>query len=204
MSNPWDQRYASDEYVYGTKPNVFFKSQIEQLTPGKILMVAEGEGRNAVHAAEQGWEVTAFDSSLEGQKKAERLAEKAGVHILYEVGELASLEFEQEAFDALGIIFAHFPHDRKADYLQRLLKYLKPGGIVIFEAYGKGQIAYRESKGSKGGPPDVRALYSVAELQEIFKGMDMTLLRDEEVELQEGSLHTGTSQVVRFVGKKPV
>lgn len=75
---------------------------------------------------------------------------------------------------------------------------------MIFEAYGKGQIAYRESKGSKGGPPDVRALYSVAELQEIFKGMDMTLLRDEEVELQEGSLHTGTSQVVRFVGKKPV
>lgn len=76
MSNPWDQRYASDEYVYGTKPNVFFKSQIEQLTPGKILMVAEGEGRNAVHAAEQGWEVTAFDSSLEGQKKPNGLPKK--------------------------------------------------------------------------------------------------------------------------------
>lgn len=46
--------------AYGTEPNAFFKAQLDQLTPGRLLLPAEGEGRNAVYAAKKGWEVAAF------------------------------------------------------------------------------------------------------------------------------------------------
>ena len=37
MDNFWDQRYSSFEYVYGKEPNVFFKSEIDKLKPGKNI-----------------------------------------------------------------------------------------------------------------------------------------------------------------------
>ncbi len=203
MADKWNERYAAEEYVYGTEPNVFFKFQMEKLSPGKILMAAEGEGRNAVFAAGLGWEVTAFDRSAEGKKKADKLAALKGVTIDYKVGEFSDLEFEPEAYDALGLIFAHFAADRKVDYLRRLVKYVKPRGFVIFQAYDKEQVKYRERGISRGGPPDVDVLYSVDEVKRIFTGLDIVSLLDEEVELQEGKLHTGPSRVVRFIGRKP-
>ena len=75
MKNFWDERYKAKAYVYGKEPNQYFAEKLRELEPGKILLPAEGEGRNAVFAARQGWEVSAFDSSSEGRKKAFLLAE---------------------------------------------------------------------------------------------------------------------------------
>ena len=63
----WNERYSADEYAYGTSPNEFFRKNIEQLPPGKILLPGDGEGRNAVYAAALGWDVTAFDMSDEAE-----------------------------------------------------------------------------------------------------------------------------------------
>ena len=66
----WDTRYASEGYAYGIAPNEFFKNSVATYKPsGKMLLPAEGEGRNAVYAAKEGLEVTAFDISVEGRKK---------------------------------------------------------------------------------------------------------------------------------------
>lgn len=86
--NPWDIRYANAQYVYGTEPNQFFKHNIDMLLPGKILLPAEGEGRNAVYAAQQGWMVDAMDSSIQARHKALYLAEKKNVSITYQLGTL--------------------------------------------------------------------------------------------------------------------
>lgn len=76
MSQFWNERYSQAEYVYGETPNVFFAAQLDKLSAGTIILPCEGEGRNAVYAASQGWEVKAFDASEAGQKKALLLAEK--------------------------------------------------------------------------------------------------------------------------------
>src|SRR5680860_1842183 len=83
MDDFWNERYGIEEYVYGTEPNQFYKELLKKLSPGKILFPAEGEGRNAVFAAQNGWDVTAFDSSTEGKKKAEKLAAAKGVSVKY-------------------------------------------------------------------------------------------------------------------------
>ena len=85
----WDERYQGEDFVYGTEPNDFLRSQIDNLLPGRILCLAEGEGRNAVFLAEQGFTVTGVDQSSVGLAKAERLAAQRGVRIETLVADLA-------------------------------------------------------------------------------------------------------------------
>lgn len=126
MENKWDERYVQEEYIYGKEPNVYLRQKLEQLTVGKILFPAEGEGRNAIFAAKKGWEVTAFDASKEGKKKAEKLAIKNQVTIDYQRAKIEEISFSKESFDVIALIYAHFPADRQSLH-QKLSTYLKPG-----------------------------------------------------------------------------
>jgi 2-polyprenyl-3-methyl-5-hydroxy-6-metoxy-1,4-benzoquinol methylase len=108
MQDFWNIRYNQKEYAYGTQANQFLKEQIKNLKPGKALFPAEGEGRNATYAAQLGWEVEAFDLSIEGKNKAENLAKHRNVLINYTVGDLENIHFEPNQFDLIVLIFAHF------------------------------------------------------------------------------------------------
>lgn len=202
MKEFWDQRYRENAYAYGVEPNTFFKQQIDQLTPQHILMPAEGEGRNAVYAAMKGWQVDAFDISIEGQKKALSLAKDNGVNIHYIVSSVENLPYQTPAFDALGLIYAHFPGTKKSEYHQKLLSYLRPGGIVIFEAFSKKHLEYNSKNENVGGPKDLATLCSIEEIKDDFKNFDFLEIKEEEVELHEGLYHNGTGSVIRFVGRK--
>jgi 2-polyprenyl-3-methyl-5-hydroxy-6-metoxy-1,4-benzoquinol methylase len=118
-----------------TASSLTTKEQLIKIPAGTILFPAEGEGRNAIYAATQGWNVNAFDQSIEG--KAQKLANKHDVAINYEVGEFQSIGYQENQFDAIALIYAHFPADKKSSYHKILTTYLRPGGIVIFEAFSK-------------------------------------------------------------------
>lgn len=121
----WNDRYSKEEFAYGEQPNNYLKEQLSKLNVGTILFPAEGEGRNAVYAAKLGWTVSAFDISKEGQKKAFQLAEANKVKIDYQLGELQELNYKEGQFDAIGLIYAHFPADIKSHYHKMLDKLLK-------------------------------------------------------------------------------
>ncbi|MFA0964940.1 methyltransferase domain-containing protein [Roseivirga sp. BDSF3-8] len=200
----WNERYSQEGYAYGTAPNAFFKEQLQKLKPGKLLLPAEGEGRNAVFAAANGWKVEAFDISEAGRHKAYSLANEHGVKLNYTVGPLPELDFTPGYFDAIGLIYAHFPADIREKYHQVLQGYLKEGGVVILEAFGSDHLRYRDKNPAIGGPDKPEALLSVEEIQRDFKGFDIQLLCEKEVELSEGKYHIGTGSVVRFIGRKKV
>lgn len=197
----WNARYGEAEYVYGTEPNHYFATQLAKLPAGRLLLPAEGEGRNATFAASQGWQVEAFDQSSAGQVKALRLAEARDVHIDYQVAAFDEVAFAPATFDAIGLIYAHFPADRKAAYHQRLATWLRPGGYVILEAFSKEQLRYQAFSNS-GGPRDRDMLFSVKEILQAFAGFDVLEAVEEEITLQEGRYHDGLASVVRFVGRR--
>lgn len=201
-TNRWDDRYSNDEFAYGEHPNNFLKEQLEQLTAAKILFPAEGEGRNAVFAAQLGWEVSAFDISGEGKKKALRLAEKNNVAIDYQVGELQSLNYTEEQFDAIALIYAHFPAAIKSQLHKMLDVYLRKGGMVIFEAFSKNHLEYLAKDPNVGGPKDIESLFSIEEIKADFSNYEIILLEEKAIELNEGLYHNGQGSVIRFVGKK--
>lgn len=198
----WNERYSSEEFAYGTAPNVFLKEQLANTNCGKILFAAEGEGRNAVFAATLGWEAFAFDISTEGQKKALLLAQQAEVEISYEIGALEQLSYQPEQFDIIALIYAHFPAAIKSTYHKKLITLLKPGGLIIFEAFSKDHLHYNTVNPKVGGPKDIDDLFSIEELTSDFSSFDILQLEQTEIELSEGSFHNGTGSVIRFVGRK--
>lgn len=201
--NHWNERYKGDGFAFGKAPNEFFKDWLPRFSPGTILMPAEGEGRNGVYAATLGWKVTAFDLSEEGKTKATRLARENDVKLTYTVGDFADLQYDVSSFDAIGLIYAHFPAAQKSAFHQRLVSYLKPGGVVIFEAFGKGHLEYNARNPQVGGPREIDMLFSVEELKEDFNGLDFLLEPSERaIYLNEGERHSGMGSVIRFVGTK--
>ncbi|MBY0426032.1 MAG: class I SAM-dependent methyltransferase, partial [Cytophagales bacterium] len=138
----WNERYENKEFAYGEEPNQYLREQLAKLSPGSILFPAEGEGRNAVHAAKMGWQATGFDISEAGKNKALQLAEKNRVSIRYLLGTLESLDLGTERFDAMGLIYAHFPASIKSQYHRRLNRFLRVHGIIIFEAFSKEHIHF--------------------------------------------------------------
>lgn len=197
MEEFWNQRYAEEEYAYGTKPNSFFKSQIDELKPGKILLPAEGEGRNAVYAATKGWNVFAFDFSKEAKKKADKLAERLGVSIKYKTSGFDQLDYKPDYFDVIALIFAHFPAEHRKRFHQKLQTYLKKDGTLILEGFSKDQYNF-----SSGGPKNIDMLFTSNQLKRDFNLLKKIKIFDGEVMLNEGLYHQGIAAVIQFVGKK--
>ncbi len=120
----------------------------------------------------------------------------------YQVGELQTLNYNTEQFDAIALIYAHFPADIKSSYHQTLDKYLRTNGLVIFEAFSKRHIDYIAKNEKVDGPKDIAMLFSIDELKLDFRNYEIIELVEKEIELNEGLFHNGKGSVIRFVGRK--
>lgn len=200
MNNFWNERYSAHEYAFGTEPNVFFAGELRKLPrPGHILFPCEGEGRNAVYAAEQGWTVEAFDLSEMGKRKALQWAQARGVELSYHFADALTEEYPAAMFDAIALIYAHFSAADRRLIHRKMVQWLKPGGTIILEAFHPDQLGF-----SSGGPKDPTMLYTEALLAEDFEELHTDLLVSEHVTLEEGKYHQGPAAIVRFVGHKQI
>ncbi|NLO80960.1 MAG: class I SAM-dependent methyltransferase [Xanthomonadaceae bacterium] len=191
----WDQRYATDEFVYGTEPNDFLVEHAH-LLQGPVLSLAEGEGRNAVYLASLGLDVLGVDASAVGLAKAQQLAAEKGVTIRTEVADLTRYTPAQ-SFGAVVSIFAHLPSQARKRLHRLVEQALRPGGIVLLEGYSKDQLG----RGT-GGPGDPDMLLTAAEIAAEFPNCTPLLCREIKREVIEGRLHTGMASVVQFIGRK--
>lgn len=203
MKEMWNKRYSSQDYAYGKEPNEFFLQTLEKYQPrGKILLPCEGEGRNAVVAAKKGLSVFAFDISDEGKKKAIALAKHEGVEINYEVGNFVDVNLENHEFDVAALIFAHFPSELLHTCHRKISRALKPGGLVIIEAFHIEHSVFQKSNPNVGGPKDKSMLFMEETIERDFPDFTTVTLDVREINLSEGKFHNGTSKVLRYVGIK--
>ncbi len=193
----WNERYSTEEFIFGKEPNQFFKQSIDKLIPGKILLPADGEGRNAVYAAKIGWEAYAFDASAVGKDKALDLAEQEDVSINYEVSLIEDYEIVPNTYDAIALIYCHLTASTKGPFFEKLVESLAPGGIVILEGFRQEQLAM-----TSGGPKEPERLYTAGQLALDFKQLSKVTITEKTVWLDEGPGHQGEAKVVRLIGKK--
>lgn len=195
----WEGRYGALEYVFGTEPNYFLAS-CKPLLPrtGKVLAVADGEGRNGVWIAEQGLNVLSIDFSSAAQRKARALAEQRGVRLTVEQADVHAWPYPDATFDVVVDIFTQFstPAERAKKWAG-MRTALKPGGLLILEGYTPKQLEY-----GTGGPRQVEHLYTRAMLEEAFAGFAEMRIVEEELEIHEGSGHGGMSAVIGLTAKK--
>ena len=197
----WDRQYAEAGYIFGTAPNAFLASEARRFVPGgRILVPGDGEGRNGVWLAQQNFAVTSVEASSVGVEKARALAAERGVRLDIQHANLDAWHWPEAAFDGVAAIFVHFdPHARQRMH-RRMLAALKPGGILLMEAFTPKHIENRKA-GSRGGPPP-EMLYTADVLRDDLARADIELLREEEVMLDEGTRHQGRAHVVRLVARR--
>lgn len=188
----WDKVYSIDDYVYGTEPNNFFKEQIDSLPPGKLLLPAEGEGRNAVYAAKLGWEVTAFDDSTVANKKALELAVKNNVRINYIISSFEKFS-STDKFDLIALIYAHTSQRQQNNF--KMSNFLSNNGKIILEGFSKSQLGK-----NTGGPKNIDMLFSKDELFGDFSYLNKIKFTELDIELAEGNMHKGNASIIRMVG----
>ncbi|TKG94011.1 methyltransferase domain-containing protein [Puteibacter caeruleilacunae] len=197
MKSHWNRLYREEEYVFGTKPDKYFKEILSKFNAGKILLPGEGEGRNAVYAAKLGWDVHAYDYSKEAKQKAERLANHNSVSISYAIRDIVNAQYPKESFDMVAFQFIHFEGQERTDIHKNLDKHLKTGGILIIQNFSTENPKYSEA-----GPRTANLLYSKEDILRDFPDYEILDLKVEIDQLQEGSKKEHTCSILRFVGKK--
>jgi SAM-dependent methyltransferase len=194
----WDERYSSEEYIYGKDPNTFLANAVEKIPSGKVLCVAEGEGRNAVFLAELGYEVVAVDASAVGLEKARKLAKERGVSIQTIVCDLSHFNIEPESFNGVVSIFAHVSPQVRKELHRKIVNGLRSGGVLILESYRPDQLKYKT-----GGPPTAELMMTLEGLEEELKGLNFEYGVELDRDVVEGKFHTGKGAVVQIIGVKP-
>lgn len=196
MKEFWNQRFATDEWVYGQAPNKYFKQFIDTHKAGSILLPAEGQGRNAVYAASKGWEVDAFDFSEVAQQKALTFAKQKKVEINYELISIEDFKAGRK-YDAVALLYVHLPEKIRRKFHKQVYESIKPGGFLVFEAFSKEQLAF-----DSGGPKDESLLYDAPSICNDFQFIHLLSCGESVVELDEGPYHKGKATLLRMTGQR--
>ncbi len=196
--NSWDEKYGAPGHYYGTEPNDFLREHHAVIPAGgAVLCLAEGEGRNAVFLAQQGYRVLAIDQSPVGLHKAERLAAGRGAEIETAIADLADYRIEPGRWDGIVSIWCHLPPPLRAAVHGQTVAGLKVGGAFLLEAYTPAQLRY-----GTGGPKSADLMPTLAELRGELAGLDLVFAVEREREVHEGQGHFGLSAVVDIVAVK--
>ena len=171
------------------------------LTPGRVLCLAEGQGRNAVFLARRGFEVVAVDMSAAGMARARKLAEENGAQIDTIVADLADFDMGTARWDSIVSIFAHMPPDVRRAVHARVVKALKPGGTFLLEAYTPDQLHTSGTGGPRGEQSDF--LMSLDTLREELAGLEFEVARETLRDVNEGIYHHGEGAVVQILARRP-
>jgi len=193
----WNERYSTQDYVYGKLPNDFLKEVSVKLTRGRTLCLAEGEGRNAVFLATLGHDVLAVDLSIVGLNKAQALATEHCVEIQTEVADLAGYDLGESKWDTIVSIFCHLPPEVRKRLHSQIAKALVPGGVFVLEAYTPDQLGF-----GTGGPPVAEMMMSLEALKDELSGLYFEHAVEIERDVCEGFFHTGRGAVVRLLARK--
>jgi SAM-dependent methyltransferase len=196
----WDQRFAGDEYLFGTDPNQFLVSCRGLLGDhARVLCLADGEGRNSVWLAAEGFDVVAFDASQVAIEKARRLASSRGVRVSFELADADRWRWPEAEFDVCCAIFIQFaPPPLRRRLFDRIAVTLRPGGLFLLEGYRTEQLAY-----GTGGPPVAELLYTETQLRAELAAFELERLAAYDAVIEEGAGHSGMSALIDVVCRRP-
>ncbi|TQN28273.1 methyltransferase family protein [Haloactinospora alba] len=157
----WDERYRSSELVWGAEPNQFVVEMATELSPGRALDLAAGEGRNAAWLAERGWRVTATEFSSVAIDRGKRLAAAREVDVDWVYADAREYAPEPGAFDLVLLAYLHLPPEEWDRVLRGAVRALAPDGRLISVGHDRDNLVH-----GTGGPSDPDILHRASEISD--------------------------------------
>ena len=194
----WNERYSQPGFAYGTEPNDFLRDRASLIPKGRVLALADGEGRNGVYVATLGHQVTSVDLSPVGLAKAKILAADRGVTIETVEADLADYVIQPSSWEGVVSIFCHLPPPLRRRVYAAVVQGLVPGGVLMLESYTPNQLAL-----GTGGPSSAELMPTLAQLREELAGLEFLHGAELEREVREGAFHKGRAAVVQVVARRP-
>lgn len=195
----WNERYVDAFAAYGTQPNDFVRAVAGAIPEGPVLVIAAGEGRDAVFLAERGHAVTAMDQSEVGLANAATLAARRQVELVTVVADLAEFELGTARWAGIVSVWAHVPPDLRRKLHQASVRALKPGGAFVMEIYAPAHL----DRPGTGGPPDAALLLTSDAARQELAGLDFVLCQQVQREVAEGRYHHGPSTTTQVLAFRP-
>jgi SAM-dependent methyltransferase len=198
-ADTWNQRYAATELMWSAGPNLFVEQLCRDLTPGRSIDLAAGEGRNAIWLAEQGWDSTAVDYSEVAIDKARQIAEARGVTVTTEVADLTAYEPTPGGYDLVVVAYLQLPDEQLTPILGRAAAAVAPGGTFVLVCHDRDNL-----ERGYGGPqhPDV-----LTSPDQVVAAID-TQLRVERAEVAERHVQTDDGERIALdtvvLARRPV
>jgi len=169
-----------------SQPNGFLVEMVKGRKPGRALDVSMGEGRNTIWLARQGWDTTGFDPADQAVAAARKRAEELGVKIHTEVTTDEQFDWGENKWDLIVLSYAGC-----SQLAPQVEKALKPGGLLVEEAFHTDALRTMKIGGSLCGP---------GELPHAFQGL--RVIRYEEP-VAKPDFAPRPVRVVRFAAEKP-
>jgi SAM-dependent methyltransferase len=195
-ASDWDERYSGSDLVWSTTPNLFVVEETESLTPGRVLDLAGGEGRNAIWLAARGWDAELVEFSDVALQRGRALATERGVTIATTLADVTAAPALQAA-DLVLLCYLQLPEAPLAAALRHAASLVAPGGRLLVIAHERDNLAH-----GVGGPPDPAVLPTVAQVLAALDGTGLTIERAEQVRRPvetEGRTRDAIDLVVRAV-----
>ena len=192
----WNSKFSRDGYLYGINPNEFISSNINKFkNDSNILCLGEGEGRNAIFFAKNGFNVTAIDASDIGLSKLHFRSIEENVKIETICIDLNDYEV-LDKYDVIVASYLQMYKDDREKLFKKIEDSLEKDGYFIGEFFSTKQLNY-----NSGGPKDVELLYTIEDFAIHFNSCNKDI-KEEVVVLNEGKGHQGEACVIRVVIQK--
>jgi SAM-dependent methyltransferase len=208
-ANEWDRRYSDSELVWSAGPNRFVESELADLSPGRAIDVAAGEGRNSIWLAERGWHVTAVDYSQAGLDKGRLLQAHRGpdLRIDWVRADAVVDDLGQRLYDLAVVAYLQLPADQRRTAVRRTFGSLKDGGTLFVIAHDSTNL----TEGT-GGPQEPAVLYTAEDVLADLDGERFEVVRAERVarevppaeDAPEQAPRTAYDALVRVVRTDPL
>lgn len=161
----WNRILTAEKPMFNTAPNAFLVEMTKGRKPGTALDVGMGQGRNAIWLAQQGWDSTGFDPAEQAVAAAQAQAQKLGVTIHTRVSTSEDFDFGENRWDLIVLSYVG-----AREFHSKVVRALKPGGIVVLEAF------HRDA--TKGRSIGTSVVFDSGELPALFK--DLRIVRYQE------------------------
>jgi len=182
----WNRILTAEKPAFNTQPNAFLVEMVKNRKPGAALDVGMGQGRNAIYLARQGWTVTGFDPADKAVAQANAAAAKLGVKLTTVIQGSEDFDFGESRWDLIVLSYVTV-----RDISDRVVRALKPGGIIVVEAFHRDVTKQRPVGGG--------VVFDSNELLTLFAGLRVLRYEDADATSDFGG---AGSRAVRLCAMK--